>query len=123
MAEDIIIKRGDSRRIDLVFERPDEEGVYTPVDIRASLVTFTVKDSFNTTDDSALVNKTSEESSEITITDGEEGKARVFILPSDTEDVSRTSLFFYDVQLLEQDGTKSTAASGKFIVQEDIAWS
>jgi hypothetical protein len=110
--------RGDTNRYTLTIARL---GVRLNFDTEIDQCWFTVKRAHSDSDDDALIQKTVGDG--ITPADqGEaatEGQAELVLAPADTASVSPTTIYYYDVQILEST-VVTTVDSGTFTVSADV---
>jgi hypothetical protein len=108
--------RGDTNRYTLTISRSGAR-----VDLTGVSVWFTVKRAHADSDDDALIQKTVGDG--ITPADqGEaatEGQAELVLAPADTASLSPTTIYYYDVQILEST-VVTTVDSGTFTVSADV---
>ncbi len=108
------IPRGDSREYRL--EVTDENG--NVVDLTGATIRFTVK-KLNSVADPGEFQLTSAVAAQITLDDPGNGKARIFVTNTQTQDLEIRS-YIYDVQVQPASGGVKTVVSGSFSVTEDV---
>jgi hypothetical protein len=82
-----------------------------PVNLTGAKLWFTAKRSRSDLDEAAVIKKDTVLGG-VVILSPTSGTYRVTILPADTSSLTYTIQLFYDVQLLEPDGTVTTIESG-----------
>jgi hypothetical protein len=109
--------RGDTNRYTLTISRSGARISFDDID----QCWFTVKRAHADSDDDALIQKTVGDG--ITPADqGEaatEGQAELVLAPADTASLSPTTIYYYDVQILEST-VVTTVDSGTFTVSADV---
>jgi|6_EtaG_2_1085325.scaffolds.fasta_scaffold09746_3 hypothetical protein len=108
------IPRGDSREYRLEVTDENEN----VVNITGATIYFTVK-SFNSDADPGAFQLSSANPAQITIDDGGNGKARIFVTNTNTQDLD-IKRYVYDVQVQPASGGVKTVVSGTFTITEDI---
>jgi len=109
----IQIYRGDTAEFAIYCKRGTSRA-----DITGGKLYFTVKSSIQDSDTSALIKKDSAGNG-ITIITPTLGKAKLQLLPSDTDTLS-IGTYVYDVQLKTSDGEIHTLFSGGFELLADV---
>ena len=108
------IPRGDSREYRLEVTDENEN----VVNITGATVRFTVKENISDSDPGAF-QLTSATPAQITIDDGGNGKARIFVTNANTQDLE-IKRYLYDVQVQPASGGVKTVVSGSFTITPDI---
>lgn len=108
-SQDLTIIRGDDVSLTIVFT--DEH--HLPVDLTDATVFFTVKKSLKDTDDNALLKTETTEH-----IDPEQGKTVIALSHDDTN--IQTGQFFYDLQVVGQDGKVVSTFFGGIEVVPDV---
>lgn len=114
--------RGDSVTLEIVVTRKVND-VITPVDITGALIWLTIKAKITDEDVAALIRKGTGGTglTGITITSPANGRAVATITAADTAIFpTRTSFYWFDVQLKEVDGTITTVDRGRCAVVSDV---
>lgn len=111
--QNIELYRGDSRTFKVTVK--DENG--NAVDITGASIKFSVKERIG--DASYVFQKTSAQSSEITITDAANGEYEVYIVPANTQNLDIVS-YQYDSELIVATGEVYTIVRGEFTVLAEI---
>lgn len=92
-----------------------------PEDLTDSKIWFTVKAQYADPDIDAIIALNSEDDpTQVFIVDDPlNGHAQIVINPTDTDDITRRTVYYYDVQLKTADGKITTVVSGKLTVNMD----
>lgn len=110
----ITAKRGDTIDLEVAVTRND-----AAVDLTGADCWFTAKRRLSDADADALIQKTL--GSGITVIgNAADGNLLVTIDPEDTDSLTRQTVLYCDVQLLEADGRVTTVASGTLTVELDV---
>ena len=102
----------------------DTETLVTTINKGASpqpLTDATIKFSVKRTEDAStyLIQKSSDNSEEIEITDAENGVCKIYLIESDTENLS-PGFYPYDIELTLPSGEKKTVAKEFLVIYQDI---
>lgn len=114
LIENLSLPRGDSR--EYRFELTDEND--NVMNLTGATVYFTVKEK-NSDADPGVFQLSSADPTQIDIDDPGNGKARIFVTNSNTQDLEIRS-YIYDVQVQPASGGVKTAVSGTFTISEDV---
>ena len=114
LSKNLSIPRGDSREYRL--EVTDEND--NVLNITGSTIRFTVKENLSDADPGAF-QLTSANPAQITIDDGGNDKARIFVTNTNTQDL-QIKRYLYDVQVQPASGGVKTVVGGTFAITEDI---
>ena len=112
--QNLSLPRGDSREYRL--EVTDEND--NVLNITGSTIRFTVKENISDSDPGAF-QLTSANPAQIDIDDGGNGKARIFVTNTNTQDLT-IKRYLYDIQVQPASGGVKTVVGGTFAITEDI---
>lgn len=110
------MRRGDEFDFDIVV-RDTVTGL--PVDVTGQPFWFTAKKSLFDTDDEAQIKHDSNEGG-IVLVDPTNGRVRVLIDETDTEDLDVRTVLRWDVQWRDLNDNLKTLASGDLVVELDV---
>jgi hypothetical protein len=122
------LTRGDDRVYELKVQTPSPNPTTpaVPIDLTGARVTFTVKltrvDGKPVHQDSVVIKKTSDDTSEVEIlpqVNGDVGRANIFIRAADTQFV-QPGVFAYDIQVRTSASKTYTVARGRLYLVGDI---
>ena len=105
--------RGDDKTFQLTVKDSDD----VAVDITGATLNFSLKRDPNET--SSLVTKSTDTVTEIDLTDPTNGIAEIYLVPSDTRDLS-AGTYVYDVQITTSTGKIHTLVRANLILLDDV---
>lgn len=108
------IFRGDNQTLEVTVN----DSANNAFDLTGSVARFTVREGINTTQ---LIFKTSDEVTEIEITDPVDGVLEIYLLPEDTREM-KPGLYVYDVEVELPSGDIHTVISGAFRIKGDVTY-
>ena len=110
MTNEIDIFQGDNKTYELTVK--NRAGAV--VDITSGTIKFTVKKLLD--DTATIITKTTAEATEVTITDGSNGVAEIYVVPADTATEERGE-YEYDVEYTAVSGKKYTIIVSRFTIK------
>lgn len=108
----LTVKRGDTIDLEVTVARGG-----SPVDLSGADLWFTAKRKLKDLDIAAVAQKTLGDG--IAVTDAPAGELLVTLAPDDTDDLTKETVLYCDVQMVEASGRVTTVASGTLTVQLD----
>jgi hypothetical protein len=110
------MKRGDTRQ----FQSTGVTRGGLPVNLTGATIRFTAKFKRTDAQASAVISK-STATGGVTIISATAGTYHVTILPSDTSSLAADRSLYYDVEMLETDGTVTTIDEGTLSITLDVS--
>ena len=107
--------RGDGRDYEIAITDEDD----AVVNIADARIWFTLKDDYDKTDANAEFQLTTEDVSEIKITDAANGLAEIYIKNTHTKDLDGQS-YYFDVQIKETGKEPRTVIRGSMKIKPDV---
>ena len=106
--------KGDHKTFELQVK--DQDG--NPIDLSGATIRMTVKK--HATDETAVISKTSNNASEISITDPANGIAEIYLVPSDTRNLD-AGKYIFDIEITTAAGKVYTVLLANLTLVEDVS--
>jgi len=107
--------RGDTNVFDVNVVRQG-----SVVDLTNAKMWFTAKSDRSLDDDDAAIALNSDDNpTQVRFTDEENGRAQIVLAPEDTSALEDDA-YYFDIQIVEDDGTITTIASDILHIEEDV---